>query len=131
MKLLPPTITALAKGRIFHDAIPDGQDFILRFRDGREITVAWGSEGPEVKSWIHRAGINPFGTDYQVIPDQFRYVSGKKVEGVFTDGQQLVITFTDGHELRSDFKAAPKVVAVDAKVYLGQKPIIGVSGSML
>lgn len=126
---IPPTISSLSKGRIFHDAIPDGQDFILRFRDGREITVAWASDGPEVKGWMHRTNPNPFGLDMQVIPDQFRYVSGKQVKEILTDGKQLVIVFTDGHELRSDFKAAPKVVAVDAKVYIGSSAL-GVSGSM-
>lgn len=105
------TITSLAAGRTFRDAIPDGDEFRLRFYDGTEIVCAWASSGPEVKA-VNRGVI----TAEHALHPQFRYVAGKVVEQVLTDGQRLVIVFTDGHELRSDFRRAPAVRGVDVRV---------------
>lgn len=111
------SINSLAAGRIFSDAIPDGDDFRLRFADGLEITVAWASDGPEVKSFM-------FGvvTTEQALHPQFRYVTGKTVDQVLTDGKQLILAFTDGHELRSDFRRAPKVEGVDVRIRVPAPP---------
>lgn len=114
------TITSLACGREFHDAIPDGEDFLLRFKCGLEIRCTWDSSGPVVKSYC-------FGVDDITLHmnKQFHYVSGKIVRYCVTDGRQLSIVFSDGHELRSDFKQAPELVAVDVKVYIN-KNLLGV-----
>lgn len=113
------SITSLAAGRIFRDAVPDGDDFRLRFADGLEIRVAWASNGPEVKDF--RFGVI---TGETVLHPQFRYVAGKTVKHVLTDGTQLTLVFIDGHELRSDFKRAPHVEAVDVRI-----PLPAVSGA--
>jgi hypothetical protein len=107
------SINAIAAGRTFWDAIPDGDDFRLRFTDGVEIVCAWGSQGPEVKA-THFGVI----TKDRSIHPQFQYVSGKLVRQVLTDGKKLIIQFSDGHELRSDFKRGPKVEAVDVRMKL-------------
>lgn len=122
-----PTINSLAKGQKFFDAVPCGQeDFLLRFLSGLEVQVAWSSQGPEVKD--HRyivAGV----LGERALQPQFQYVSGKTVSQVLTDGRQLIISFTDGHELRSDFRrSGPVPVAVDAKVRL-LSPLRGVQGT--
>lgn len=119
-------ISQLAAGRVFHDAIPDGDDFRLRFEDGLEIVCAWASEGPEVKSHA----FNVLSAE-RVLHPQFRYVAGKTVQAVLTDGTELLIEFTDGHVLRSDFKAAPRVAGVDVKVRLPDPgPMFAAAGRM-
>lgn len=110
----------LAVGRVFRDAIPDGDDFRLRFADGLEIVCAWGDAGPEVKS--HRFGVITLD---QALHPQFRYVTGKTVQAVYTDGQQLMIEFTDGHTLRSDFRTAPAVRGVDVAVKIPGAELFG------
>lgn len=106
------SIHAHAKGRVFRDAIPDGDDFRLRFMDGLELVCAWGSGGPEIKAFAH----NVLTADMAIHP-QFRYVSGKTVHQVLTDGEKLIIDFTDGHSLRSSFgRRGPVVEGVDVKV---------------
>lgn len=110
----------LCKGRVFRDAIQDGQDFRLRFMDGFELVVAWGNDGPEPKAFAH--GIV---TAEMLIHPQFRYVSGKTVAAVYTDakGEKLIIRFTDGHELRSSFgRSGPQVDGVDVKVPIQSPP---------
>ena len=104
-------INDLARGRVFRDAIPDGDDFRLRFMDGLEIVCSWASSGPEVK----RFAFNVI-TDERDLHPQFRYVTGKVVAAVLTDGQKLLIEFTDGHTLRSSFATAPRVEGVDVRV---------------
>lgn len=105
-------IHQLCKGRVFRDAIQDGQDFRLRFLDGFELVCAWGSAGPEPKACAQ--GIL---TKELAIHPQFRYVCGKTVAAVLTDGEKLIIRFTDGHELRSSFgRCGPQVDGVDVKV---------------
>lgn len=106
-------ITDLVAGRVFRDAIPDGDDFRLRFADGLEVVCAWGNDGPEVKAHA----FNILSAD-QALHPQFQYVTGKVVAQVLTDGRSLVVEFTDGHALRSSFKAAPEVQAVDVKLVL-------------
>lgn len=111
------------KGRVFRDAIPDGQDFRLRFMDGFELVCAWGSNGPEAKAYAQ--GVI---TQEMVIHPQFRYVSGKTVKAVLTDGEQLLIDFTDGHRLRSSFgRSGPEVEGVDVNV-LVPSPIAALAG---
>ena len=95
------------------DAIPDGDDFRLRFADGLEIVCAWGDHGPEVKYCTH----NVLTAETDLHP-QFRYVTGKTVRQILTDGRKLIVQFTDGHELRSSFRTAPEVEAVDVKIVL-------------
>lgn len=112
------SIHAIAKGRTFWDAIPDGDDFRLRFTDGVEIVCAWASDGPEVKA-THFGVI----TKDRAMHPQFRHVCGKVVHQIMTDGKKLIVRFIDGHELRSDFRRAPQVEAVDVKVRLKQSPI--------
>ena len=112
------SINALASGRTFWDAIPDGDDFRLRFTDGVEIVCAWASSGPEVKA----THFNVITKDRAIHP-QFRHVCGKVVRQVLTDGHKLILQFMDGHELRSDFRRAPQVEGVDVKVMLDQSPI--------
>lgn len=117
------SINAHAAGRRFWDAIADGDDFRLRFMDGVEIVVAWASSGPEVKDVFH----NVITADRALNP-QFQYVSGKTVKQVLTDGKDLILQFTDGHELRSDFKRAqPEVRAVDAKIALTPAAAIAIA----
>lgn len=118
------TITQLAVGRAFRDAIPDGDDFRLRFTDGLEILCAWASSGPEVK--VVNQGVI---TAEQALHPQFRYVAGKVVRQVLTDGTKLVIAFSDGHELRSDFRRQPTVRGVDVRVAI-ESPLaaVGVVG---
>lgn len=119
------TIHQLAAGRAFRDAIPDGDDFRLRFMDGLELVCAWASDGPEVKL-INQGVI----TTEQVLHPQFQYVTGKVVRQVLTDGRQLILSFSDGHELRSDFRQAPAVRAVDVRVALPPPPpLFGGSGT--
>lgn len=117
------SINALAAGRVFFDAVPDGDDFRLRFADGLEIVVAWASSGPEVKAFAQH-----IITSERALHPQFQYVSGKTVKQVLTDGRKLILQFTDGHELRSDFRRAPAVEAVDARVRLSSKTLIGSAG---
>lgn len=118
------SITSYAAGRRFRDAIPDGDNFRLRFMDGLEIEVAWDSGGPEVKRVEH--GVI---TQETVIAPQFRYVTGKTVREVLTDGTKLILAFTDGHELRSDFKRAPEVCGVDVRLALpAPAPLFGAAG---
>lgn len=128
-----PTISSLAEGQVFWDALPYGQDeFLLRFQSGLEINVAWASSGPEVKNYWYRA-LTILATERALHP-QFQYVSGKTVLQVLTDGCQLIISFTDGHELRSDFRRCPEPVAVDAKIILkplGDPGLFGVQGKAL
>ena len=116
-----PTITSLAKGQQFYDALPNGDQFILRFMNGLLITMAWASEGPEVKSYRWYEG----GFTDQSLHPQFRYVSGKTLAYAHHDGKQLSLVFTDGHELRSDFRRVPEPVAVDVKIQL---PPVGATG---
>lgn len=119
------SINAYAAGRRFWDAIPDGDDFRLRFMDGLEIVVAWGSSGPEVKNTF----LNVI-TAERVLNPQFQYVSGKTVKQVLTDGKNLILQFTDGHELRSDFKRAqPEVRAVDVKIKLTPAAALAIAQS--
>jgi hypothetical protein len=106
-------IHALAAGRVLHDVIPDGQDFRMRFTDGLELVCAWGSAGPELKHVEHEV----FTVERYLHP-QFRYVTGKTVRAVLTDGKKLLIEFTDGHTLRSDFSTKPIVAGVDVKFVL-------------
>lgn len=113
-------INDLAAGRRLRDAIPDGDDFRLRFLDGLEIVCAWGSQGPEVK----RYAFNVISDETDLHP-RFRYVTGKTIKQVLTDGQKLLLEFTDGHTLRSSFRAKPAVDAVDVKVVL---PGVSMSG---
>lgn len=117
------SINAYATGRRFWDAIPDGDDFRLRFTDGMEIVVAWASTGPEVKDKF----LN-IVTAERVLNPQFQYVSGKTVKQVLTDGSNLILQFTDGHELRSDFKRRqPEVRAVDVKIKLKPAAAIAIA----
>jgi hypothetical protein len=116
------SINAYAAGRQFWDAIPDGDDFRLRFMDGLEIVVSWASSGPEVKDTFQNVV-----TADRVMHPQFQYVCGKTVKQVLTDGKALVLQFTDGHELRSDFTRAPAVRAVDAKVKLTAASAIAIA----
>jgi hypothetical protein len=106
-------IHALAAGRVLHDVIPDGQNFRMRFTDGLELVCAWGSAGPELKDVQHEI----FTAERDLHP-QFRYVTGKTVRAVLTDGQKLLIEFTDGHTLRSSFRGAPVVDGIDVKFVL-------------
>lgn len=80
------SIHAHARGRVFRDAIPDGEDFRLRFMDGLELVCSWGSAGPEIKSFAH--GVI---TQEMAIHRQFQYVSGKVVDSVWTDGTLLLV----------------------------------------
>ena len=112
-----------SKGRVFRDAIQDGQDFHLRFMDGFVLVCAWASSGPEVKAYAQ--GII---TNEMVIHPQFRYVSGKTVDSVWTDGERLLIQFTDGHVLRSSFgRQGPEVEGVDVKVKI-ESPLAAMLG---
>ena len=119
------SINALAAGRVFVDAVPDGDDFRLRFSDGLEIVVAWASSGPEVKAFAQH-----IITSERALHPQFQYVSGKTVQQVLTDGRRLILQFTDGHELRSDFRRGPEVRAVDARVRLTAANAIGAAGGL-
>lgn len=113
-------ITQLAAGRRFADAIPDGECFRLRFLDGFEIQCAWGSQGPEVRAYAQ--GI--ISSEVAMHP-QFQYVRGKTVNKLTTNGQSLIIHFTDGHELRSSFRGTePKVEGVDVKVTLDHRVLL-------
>lgn len=109
------SIHKLAVGRVFGDAIPDGQDFRLRFLDGYEIVCAWGDAGPEAK-----ADAQGIVTNDICLHPQFQYVRGKTVRAVLYDSmrQKLIVEFTDGHQLRSGFGHAPTIEAVDVKVRL-------------
>lgn len=130
--MTPLRISDLAVGEVFHDAIPQGDDFVLRFQSGLEILVAWASSGPEVKDWTNRGmALRDLTTGGMHKPEglhpQFQYVTGKTVELVLTDGRDLILRFTDGHELRSSFRRQPEAVAVDARIIL--KPsLMGVGG---
>lgn len=107
-------IHQLCKGRVFRDAMQDGEDFRLRFMDGFELVCAWGDTGPEPKACAQ--GIV---TNEMAIHPQFRYVCGKTVKAVLTNaaGDQLILEFTDGHSLRSSFgRRGPQVDGVDVKV---------------
>lgn len=105
-------IHKLCKGRVFRDAVQDGQRFRLRFMDGYEVVCAWGDKGPEAV-----ADAQGIITQEMDIHPQFRYVSGKTVARILTDGERLMIEFTDGHCLRSSFgRSGPKVDGVDVKV---------------
>ncbi len=107
-------ISTLAIGRRFRDAIPDGDRFRLRFLCGLEIQVQWDSGGPVVTGVAQ--GIITAET---VLHPQFRYACGKTVQSVMTDGQQLMIHFTDGHCLRSSFTGSePIVKAIDVNIKL-------------
>lgn len=120
------SIHRLAAGRVFHDAIPDGDEFLLRFTDGLEIRCAWASSGPEVKSF-------QFGviTAEKVMNPQMAYVRGKTVQQVLTNGTELFIDFTDGHRLRSDFRGrAPAVKGVDVKVKIKGVSVCGDAGAV-
>lgn len=103
----------LAVGRAIRDVIPDGERFRIRFLDGLEVTVEWASSGPEIVTFA--TGVVTSETD---LHPQFRYIIGKVVKAVWTDGTQLLIEFTDGHCLRSDFKTSPKVEGVDVHIVL-------------
>jgi hypothetical protein len=106
------SIHKLCLGRIFRDAVQDGDYFRLRFMDGFELVCAWDSSGPEVKA--HAQGVV---TAEMAIHPQFRYVSGKTVRAILTDGEKLIIEFTDGHALRSSFgRGGPRVEGVDVRV---------------
>lgn len=116
------SITQLCAGKRFFDAIPDGDDFRLRFEDGVEIKIAWESDGPKTIGIAH--GII---TTERALHSQFRYVTGKVVEAVYTDGNKLVVRFTDGHELRSSFRAKPTVDAIDVKIKLEPASAIAIA----
>lgn len=105
-------IHKLCKGRVFRDAVKDGERFRLRFMDGYELQIAWGDKGPEAVA--EAQGI--ITTDMDMHP-QFRHVCGKVVKRIMTDGQQLMIYFTDGHCLRSSFgRSGPEVKGVDVSI---------------
>jgi hypothetical protein len=116
------SINVYAAGRRFWDAIPDGDDFRLRFMDGLEIVVSWASSGPEVNDTCQ----NVVTADRFMHP-QFQYVCGKTVKQVLTDGKALILQFTDGHVLRSDFRRSPEVRAVDAKVKISAASAIAIA----
>ena len=120
-------INDLAAGRRLRDVIPDGDDFRLRFLDGLEVVCVWGSSGPEVKAYA----FNVISSETDLHP-QFRYVTGKTVKQVLTDGQSLLIEFTDGHTLRSSFRGSrPTVDAVDVKVVLPSVSFSGQAGHFI
>lgn len=120
------SINALAQGRRFRDAVADGQRFRLRFMDGFEIVCAWGDKGPEAVAYAQ--GL--LTADMDMHP-QFRHVCGKTVAQVLTDGEKLLIEFTDGHTLRSSFRSSsPQVEGVDVKVKLKFPALYGAAGSL-
>lgn len=107
-------ITTLVTGRRFADAIPDGQNFRLRFMDGFEVLCTWGDDGPEAIGYA--SGVITAET---ILHQQFQYVRNKMVDKVMTNGETLIICFTDGHELRSRFSGGGVTVeGIDAKVRL-------------
>lgn len=120
------SINALAKGRQFRDAVSDGQRFRLRFMDGFEIVCAWGDDGPEAIAYAQ--GI--ISADMDLHP-QFRHVCGKTVAQVLTDGEKLLIEFTDGHTLRSSFRTSgPAVDGVDVAIKLKFPALFGAAGAV-
>jgi hypothetical protein len=106
------TIHSHLVGRQFGDCVPAHQRVTIRCLDGFEVEVEWASSGPEVRTVAQRL----LGPE-RVLRSEFAYVQGKAIKHVLTDGEQLLIGFTDGHELAVRWKdEQPDAAAVNVKV---------------
>jgi hypothetical protein len=118
------TIQSLLIGRRFGDCIPAHQRITVRCTDGFEVDVDWASSGPEVRA--SRQGL--------VVPDRvldpkFAYVCGKVIKRCLTNGSNLLIGFTDGHELAIAWDGIPDARAINVSVGLVGVSMSGSAGA--
>lgn len=108
------------KGRAFRDCIPEHQRVRLQFEDGYEVDVDWSSSGPELRDARQCIITNEYA-----LPTQFRYVQGKIVKHVVTDGARLYLAFTDGHELVIRWERDPDARGVNCSVQVQGVSLFG------
>lgn len=120
-------ITPLVAGRALHDIYSGNGKLYLRMKDGRTIRCAWGDHGPELVDVVQL--LPP--TD-QALEPRFQYVSGKTVKHVLTDGERMLVVFTDGHELQVNHERPdPEGDAVHVRIMLpAPPPLFADAGSM-
>lgn len=111
-------ITPHVAGCVLHDVYSGNGKLYLRMKDGKTVRCAWGDDGPELVDVLQL--LPP--TD-QALEPRFRYVSGKTIRNVVTDGMRMLICFTDGHELQvNHVKADPDSDAVHVRVKVPAPP---------
>lgn len=114
-------------GCTLHDIYSGNARLYLRMKDGKTVRCAWGDQGPELIDVLHL--LPP--TD-QALESRFQYVSGKTIRNVLTDGERMLIAFTDGHELQVNHrKADPEGDAVHVRVKVPAPPPLFAEASSL
>lgn len=125
-------VNPIAAGRILRDVVTYHDEIGLRFSDGVEARVAWGSQGPELKSvsfeWISERDIL---TEEVCMPKRFQYCIGKRIQSTATeihdrpDGRRLHLQFDDGHVIVIAFLRQPEVRKVDVNIRIELPPMLG------
>lgn len=111
-------ITPHVRGQVLHDIYSGNGRLYLRMKSGKTVRCAWGDHGPELIDVVQL--LPP--TD-QALEARFQYVSGKIIRNVLTDGEKMLIAFTDGHELQVNHrKADPEGDAVHVRVQVPAPP---------
>lgn len=111
-------ITPHVAGGVLHDVYSGNGRLYLRMRDGKTVRCAWGDHGPELIDVLQL--LPP--TD-QALEPRFQYVSGKTIRHVLTDGEKMLIAFTDGHELQvTHQKPDPEGDAVHVRIKVPAPP---------
>lgn len=120
-------ITPHVAGSVLHDVYSGNGRLYLRMKDGKTVRCAWGDAGPELIDVVQL--LPP--TD-QALEPRFRYVSGKTIRHVLTDGDRMLLVFTDGHELQVNHqKADPESDAVHVRVKVPAPPPLFAEASRL
>lgn len=120
-------INDVVAGKVFHDAYSGNSKLYLRMRDGYTVACAWDSAGPVLVDAIQLHA----PTD-QALEPRFQYCSGKVIRHVVTDGERLLIVFTDGHELQVNHMSSdPDPDAVHVRIALpAPPPLFGTAGGL-
>ena len=84
-------ITPHVRGQVLHDIYSGNGRLYLRMKNGKTVRCAWGDHGPELIDVVQL--LPP--TD-QALEARFQYVSGKTIRNILTDGEKMLIAFTDG-----------------------------------
>jgi len=119
-------INPIAASRVLRDIVNYHDEVGLRFADGVEARVAWGNQGPELKSIEHK-----ITTDQVCMPKRFRYCIGKRIRSTATeindlpDGRRLHIQFDDDHVIVIAFMRQPEVRKVDVSVRIQLPAMMG------